>query len=64
LRAETYGAVTRLWRQNANYDREYAVDLKQLTAFLEATQEEIAGELQLRTDGPVEVAPTRSAPPL
>ena len=39
--------------ENANYDREYAVDLKQLTAFLEATQEEIAAELQLRTDGPV-----------
>jgi type I restriction enzyme R subunit len=39
--------------ENANYDREYAVDLKQLTTFLEATQEEIAAELQLRTDGPV-----------
>jgi type I restriction enzyme, R subunit len=39
--------------ENANYDREYAVDLKQLTAFLETTQEEIAAELQLRMDGPV-----------
>jgi type I restriction enzyme, R subunit len=39
--------------ENKDYDREYAVDLKQLTAFLEATQEEIAAELQLRTDGPV-----------
>ena len=38
---------------NADYDREYAVDLKQLTAFLEATQEKVAAELQLRTDGPV-----------
>lgn len=38
---------------NADYDREYAVDLAQLTAFLEVTQKEVAAELQLRTDGPV-----------
>ena len=38
---------------NADYDREYAVDLKQLIAFLEATQEEVAAELELRTDSPV-----------
>ncbi|HRQ89807.1 MAG TPA: hypothetical protein PLA50_13490, partial [Bacteroidia bacterium] len=38
---------------NADYDREYAVDLKQLAEFLEATQEETAAELDLRTDGPV-----------
>jgi len=37
---------------NADYDREYAVDLKQLTEFLEKTQKETAAELQLRTDGP------------
>jgi type I restriction enzyme R subunit len=34
------------------YDRDYAVDLVQLTAFLRETQEEIAGELQLVTDNP------------
>jgi type I restriction enzyme R subunit len=39
--------------ENANYDREYAVDLKQLAAFLSATQEEAAAALQLDTDGPV-----------
>ncbi|WP_315754815.1 MULTISPECIES: type I restriction endonuclease [unclassified Bradyrhizobium] len=39
--------------KNTNYDRDYAVDLKQLTAFLEATQEDTAAELQLGTDGPV-----------
>jgi len=38
---------------NADYDRECAVDLKYLAAFLEATQEEIAAELQMRVDGPV-----------
>jgi type I restriction enzyme, R subunit len=38
---------------NAGYDRDYAVDLEQLTGFLETTQEEVATELQLRTDGPV-----------
>lgn len=38
---------------NEDYDREYAVDLKQLTEFLEATQELVAEELQLRIDGPV-----------
>lgn len=38
---------------NEDYDREYAVDSKQLTAFLEVTQEKVAAELQLHTDGPV-----------
>jgi type I restriction enzyme R subunit len=38
---------------SADYNREFAVDLKQLTAFLEATQELVATELQLGTDGPV-----------
>ena len=37
---------------NTDYEREYAVDLKQLTAFLETTQEEVAAALELRTDGP------------
>jgi type I restriction enzyme R subunit len=39
--------------ENRCYDKEYAVDLAQLTAFLEATQEDTAAALQLRTDGPV-----------
>jgi type I restriction enzyme, R subunit len=39
--------------KNGDYEREYAVDLAQLTAFLESTQEELAAELELRTDGPV-----------
>jgi len=38
--------------KNTDYDREYAVDLKQLAAFLSATQEQIAAALQLDTDGP------------
>jgi type I restriction enzyme R subunit len=37
---------------NADYEREYAIDLERLTAFLEATQEEVAAALGLRTDGP------------
>jgi type I restriction enzyme R subunit len=35
-----------------DYDREYAVDLPQLTAFLQATQEETAAALQLGSDTP------------
>ncbi len=38
---------------NTEYNREYAVDLQQLTAFLEATQEETAAALELRIDGPI-----------
>lgn len=38
---------------NSDYDREYALDISQLTAFLEATQEQTATALQLREDGPV-----------
>ncbi len=38
--------------KNADYDREYAVDLSQLAAFLEATQEQTAAALQLGADGP------------
>ena len=34
------------------YLREYAVDLPQLTTFLETTQEEVAAALELRVDGP------------
>lgn len=38
---------------NQDYDREHAVDLKRLTEFLEATQEEVAAALELRIDGTV-----------
>lgn len=38
--------------KNTDYDREYAVDLTQLAAFLEATQEETAAALHLTTDTP------------
>ncbi len=38
---------------NEGYDREYAVDLHQLTLFLEATQEKTAKALELRNGGPV-----------
>ena len=37
---------------NNDYNREYAVDLNQLTTFLETTQEEVATALELRIDGP------------
>ncbi|HEX9000064.1 MAG TPA: type I restriction endonuclease, partial [Blastocatellia bacterium] len=38
--------------KDGDYDREYAVDLVQLTAFVEATQEQTAAALQLGTDSP------------
>lgn len=38
---------------NTDYVREYAVDLQQLTAFLEKTQKKVAAALELRLDGPV-----------
>lgn len=38
---------------SSDYDRDYSVDLVQLTHFLKATQEEIANDLQLDTDNPV-----------
>jgi len=37
---------------SGDYDREHCVDLVQLSAFLEATQPEPAGALDLREDGP------------
>jgi type I restriction enzyme R subunit len=39
--------------QSGDYDRDYSVDLVQLTHFLKATQEAVANELQLDTDNPV-----------
>src|SRR5205814_8807917 len=37
---------------NSDYEREYAVDLRQLAEFIEKTQEETAAGLDLRIDGP------------
>ncbi|GMA51340.1 hypothetical protein GCM10025857_26970 [Alicyclobacillus contaminans] len=48
-------AMTRVgWLEGdaADYDREYAVDLKQLTCFLRATQPEVAEALDLDHDSP------------
>ena len=39
--------------QPGDYDRDYSVDIVQLTRFLKATQEAIANDLQLDTDNPV-----------
>ena len=48
----TYGE--RRWVEGSphDYDREHAVDLVQLTAFLQATQPEVAEALDLANDGP------------
>ena len=51
-RAE-YGGVGWLGGSWLDYDREYCVDLVQLTAFLHATQPEVAEPLSLAEDGPV-----------
>ena len=50
--SDTPGGVG--WRPGSHhdYDREYCVDLAQLSAFLRATQPETAGVLALVTDGP------------
>ncbi len=46
------GLHTWLLGDPRDYDREYCVDLAQLTAFLRATQPEVAGALDLQQDGP------------
>ena len=48
----TYGE--RRWVEGSpnDYDREYAIDLAQLTSFLQATQPEVAEALDLANDGP------------
>ncbi len=50
-RPGAYGAGWVMGRPE-DYDREYCVDLPQLTAFLQATQPEVAEALQLGADGP------------
>ncbi len=47
-----YGGVGWLPGDPADYDREYCVDLVQLTAFLRATQPKVAEELDLDNDSP------------
>ena len=47
-----YGAVGWSPGNPHDYDREYCADLVQLTAFLEATQPELADSLALKEDGP------------
>jgi len=48
-----YGGSGWIFGSSKDYDREYAVDLAQLEAFLKATQPETANTLELETDGPV-----------
>jgi type I restriction enzyme, R subunit len=47
---ELYGGTGWLLGKAADYDREYCVDLAQLTAFLEAAQPETAKALELNRD--------------
>ena len=47
-----YGGVGWSGGSHHDYDREYCVDLVQLSAFLRATQPEAAGALALNEDGP------------
>ena len=50
--AAAYGEVGWICGNPHDYDREYCVDLVQLSAFLRATQPEAAGSLGLSEDGP------------
>jgi type I restriction enzyme, R subunit len=47
-----YGEPRWIEGESKDYDREYAVDLPQLTAFLHATQPEVVEALDLESDGP------------
>ena len=47
-----YGGVGWLCGSPHDYDREYCIDLEHLSAFLRATQPEVAGSLSLDEDGP------------
>jgi len=51
--AEAYGEKGWLPGDPADYDREYCVDLVQLSAFLRATQSDVAETLALDKDSPV-----------
>ena len=52
LRLSTYGAGAWILGNALDYDREYAVDLAQLAAFLHATQPEVAEALDLDCASP------------
>jgi len=49
------GMTDRGWIEGSrdDYDREFAVDLRQLTTFLESTQPDVCGPLDLAIDSPV-----------
>ncbi len=49
---EPYGGAGYFCGDPADYDREYCVDLFQLTVFLKDSQPEIAAELDLGNDSP------------
>jgi type I restriction enzyme R subunit len=51
--AAPYGGVGWLPGDPADYDRDYCVDLVQLSAFLHATQPEVAESLDLDRDSPI-----------
>ena len=50
--AVPYGGVGWMCSSPHDYDREYCIDLEQLSTFLRATQPETAGSLSLDEDGP------------
>ena len=50
--AASYGGVGWTGGSYLDYNREYCVDLAQLTAFVRATQPEVADALALNDDGP------------
>ena len=49
----SYGGVGWTGGSHLDYNREYCVDLVQLTAFVRATQPEVADALALNEDGPI-----------
>ena len=51
--AASYGGVGWIGGSYLDYNREYCVDLVQLTAFAQATQPEVADALALDEDGPI-----------
>ena len=52
--AVPYGGVGWMCSSPHDYDREYCIDLEQLSTFLRATQPESAGSLSLDEDGPTQ----------
>jgi len=50
--AASYGGAGYICSHSGEYDREYCLDLAQLSEFLHATQPEVAEALELGSDGP------------